>query len=41
MNWIIGIGTTLFIGVWIWIGFEMYPAPLIEDMDMKDMEGEI
>ena len=38
---LIGIGTTLFIGVWIWIGWELYTAPLIEDMDMKDMEGEI
>ena len=38
---LIGIGTTLFIGLWIWIGIEMYTAPIIDDMDMKDMEGEI
>ena len=36
MNWIIGIGTTLFIGVWIWIGWELYNAPLLTDDDMKD-----
>ena len=36
MNWIIGIGTTLFIGVWIWIGWELYNAPILTDDDMKD-----
>ena len=36
MNWIIGIGITLFIGVWIWIGWELYNAPLLTDDDMKD-----
>ena len=42
MNWIIGIGITLFIGVWIWIGWELYNAPLLTDEDMneafKDMD---
>ena len=33
---LIGIGTTLFIGVWIWIGWELYNAPLLTDDDMKD-----
>ena len=36
MNWIIGIGITLFIGVWIWIGWELYKAPLLTDEDMKE-----
>jgi len=36
MNWIIGIGITLFIGVWIWIGWELYNAPLLTDEDMKE-----
>ena len=36
MNWIIGLGITLFIGVWIWIGWELYNAPLLTDEDMKE-----
>ena len=36
MEWIIGIGTVSFIGVWIWIGRELYNAPLLTDDDMKD-----
>ena len=45
MEILIGIGTTIFIGIWIWIGRELYNAPLLTDEDMKDafkdMEGEI
>ena len=44
MEILIGIGTTIFIGIWIWIGRELYNAPLLDDEDMKDafkdMEGE-
>ena len=36
MEWIIGIGIVSFIGVWIWIGWELYKAPLLTDDDMKD-----
>ena len=36
MEWIIGIGIVSFIGVWIWIGRELYNAPLLTDDDMKD-----
>ena len=36
MEWIIGIGIVLFIGLWIWIGWELYNAPLLTDDDMKD-----
>ena len=45
MEILIGIGTTIFIGIWIWIGRELYNAPLLDEEDMKDafkdMEGEI
>ena len=45
MKTLIGIGIVLFIGLWIWIGWELYNAPLLTDEDMKDafkdMEGEI
>tara|TARA_Y100001937_G_scaffold106623_1_gene148480 strand:+ start:5786 stop:5917 length:132 start_codon:yes stop_codon:yes gene_type:complete len=36
MKTLIGIGVTLFIGVWIWIGWELYNAPLLTDEDMKE-----
>ena len=36
MKTLIGIGITLFIGVWIWIGWELYNAPLLTDEDMKE-----
>ena len=35
MEWIIGIGIVSFIGVGIWIGWELYNAPLLTDDDMK------
>ncbi len=38
---VIGIGTTIFIGIWIWIIKELRDAPTLDDIDMKDMEGEI
>ena len=37
MEWIIGIGTVSFIGVWIWICYEMWKAPLLDDDDLKDI----
>jgi hypothetical protein len=36
MKTLIGIGIVLFIGLWIWIGWELYNAPLLTDEDMKD-----
>ena len=36
MKTLIGIGITLFIGVWIWIGWELYNTPLLTDEDMKE-----
>ena len=36
MKTLIGIGVALFIGVWIWIGWELYNAPLLTDEDMKE-----
>ena len=35
MEILIGIGTTIFIGIWIWIGRELYNAPLLDEEDMK------
>ena len=34
MEILIGIGTTIFIGIWIWIGRELYNV--LTDEDMKD-----
>ena len=36
MKTLLGIGIVLFIGLWIWIGWELYNAPLLTDEDMKD-----
>ena len=36
MKTLIGIGIVLFIGLWIWIGWELYNAPLLTDEDMKE-----
>lgn len=37
MKYIIGI---LIIG-WIWIGYDIYNAPLVDDIDMEEFKGDI